>query len=45
MNLEPRQVYREVRTIDVVPTLSAFVGTKYPSGASGEVLVEVLEGR
>jgi hypothetical protein len=42
--LTPQRVYREVRTVDVATTLAAFVGTKPPSGASGKILAEVLEG-
>jgi len=37
-----RTVSRPVRTIDVAPTLSAFLNIKMPSGASGEPLPEVL---
>ena len=41
-NLQPGRVYREVQTLDVATTLSAIVGTKFPSGASGQILVEAL---
>lgn len=41
--LTPQRVYREVRTVDVATTLAAFVGTRPPSGASGEILAEVLD--
>ena len=41
--LEPQKIYREIHTIDVAPTLSAFARTKPPSGSRGKVLVEVLE--
>ena len=39
----PQQVYREVETVDVAPTLAAFVGTKLPSGAAGAILPEVVQ--
>ena len=41
-NLRPQRIYREIHTVDVATTLSAYVGTKQPSGAGGKVLVEVL---
>ncbi len=41
-SIQPRRVYREVRTLDVATTLAAIVGAKPPSGASGQVLPEVL---
>ncbi len=41
-NLRPQRVDREVRTLDVATTLSAFVGARPPSGASGRVLPEVM---
>jgi len=37
-----REVFRPVQTIDVAPTLSAFLHIKMPSGASGLPLPEVL---
>ncbi len=37
-------VHRRVHTVDVATTLSAIVGCKPPSGASGKRLVEVLSG-
>jgi predicted AlkP superfamily pyrophosphatase or phosphodiesterase len=40
--LRPQKVYRKVHTINVATTLAAFVGTKPPSGASGQILEEVL---
>jgi len=40
--LRPTAVDRRVYTVDVAPTLSAFVGAKPPSGARGGLLVEVL---
>jgi predicted AlkP superfamily pyrophosphatase or phosphodiesterase len=41
--LAPQRVHRAIQTIDVATTLSAFVGTNRPSGASGRVLKEVLQ--
>ena len=41
-NLKPQTVSRRVHTVDVAPTLANIVGAKPPSGASGEVLLEVL---
>jgi predicted AlkP superfamily pyrophosphatase or phosphodiesterase len=38
-------VHRPVRTVDVAPTLSSLLRIKPPSGAVGEPLVEVVEGR
>lgn len=43
--IKSNKVYREIRTIDVAPTLAAVAGTKPPSGARGEVLTEVMEDR
>lgn len=40
--LKAKQVYRPVSTRDVALTLSAWAGTNQPSGASGEILWEVL---
>lgn len=42
MDLKPQRVYREIHTVDVVTTLSAYVGTKPPSGARGQLLHEVV---
>jgi predicted AlkP superfamily pyrophosphatase or phosphodiesterase len=42
--LAPKQVDRKVLTIDVAPTLSAFLGISAPSGAVGKPLAEVLGG-
>ncbi len=43
--IKPSQVYRLVHTVDVAPTLAAWLGSKPPSGASGHVLPEVLVHR
>ena len=42
MGLEPQVVTRAEETVDVAPTLSLFVGAKFPSGCVGEPLKEVL---
>jgi len=43
--LEPRTVKRRIHTVDIALTLSNLVGTLPPSGAVGDVLVEVFEGQ
>ena len=40
--LKPRRIYREIQTVDVATTLSAFIGTKPPSGSQGQILQEVV---
>ena len=40
--LKPQTVSRRVHTVDVASTLANIVGTKPPSGASGDVLLEVV---
>ncbi|MGB5326578.1 MAG: alkaline phosphatase family protein [Gammaproteobacteria bacterium] len=40
--IEPQKVSRRVHTVDIAITLATAVGTKPPSGAAGEVLLEVL---
>lgn len=40
--LKPQTVSRRVHTVDVASTLANIIGTKPPSGASGEVLLEVV---
>ncbi|WP_201455736.1 alkaline phosphatase family protein [Tropicimonas marinistellae] len=40
--VKPRQVARRVHTVDVAMTLSAVAETRPPSGAAGDVLLEVL---
>ncbi len=37
-----QRVFREVATVDVAPTLSAYLRMKCPSGTTGTTLVEVL---
>ena len=41
-DLQPQRVFRRIHTIDVATTLSAYIGTNRPSGASGVVLPEVV---
>jgi len=41
--LRPRTVSRRVHPVDVALTPATVVGTNTPSGASGEVLVEVVD--
>ena len=43
--VQPQRVHRQVQTVDVAPTLAAFLGIKPPSGSRGSVLVEVLRGQ
>jgi hypothetical protein len=39
--LKPLKVYRRVETVDVASTLAELIGTKPPSGATGQVLSEI----
>jgi hypothetical protein len=34
---------RHVETVDVAPTISAYLGVKYPSGPRGMLMTEVIE--
>jgi hypothetical protein len=43
--LTAQRVYRPIETVDVAPTLAAYVGAKPPSGARSGPLPEVLQGR
>jgi arylsulfatase A-like enzyme len=43
LGLTAKQIDRRVHTIDIAPTLSAYMGIKPPSGAQGNPLVEVLK--
>lgn len=38
-------VYREVEITDITPTLSLLLGLTKPSGSTGKVLVEIVEGK
>jgi len=40
--LQPAVVQRKVHTVDIAATMAALLGTKRPSGAVGEPLVEVF---
>jgi predicted AlkP superfamily pyrophosphatase or phosphodiesterase len=40
-----QNVYRRVHTVDIAPTLAAYLRIKPPSGSRAEPLVEVLRGR
>ena len=42
-NIDSERVSRQVHTVDIATTLSAYVGIKPPSGAFGQVLGEVLD--
>ncbi|MBL4807508.1 MAG: alkaline phosphatase family protein [Rhodobacteraceae bacterium] len=41
--IEPALIHRQVETVDVAPTIAAYLGTKPPSGALGVPLVEVVD--
>lgn len=41
--IKPKVIDRKVLTVDIAPTLSAYMGIKPPSGSQGELLTEVLE--
>jgi len=43
MELKPARVSRKVYTVDIAPTLAAFVGVKPPSGSVGQVLSEIFD--
>lgn len=43
--IRPRVVHRPVAPTAIAGTLAAYLGIKPPSGAVGEVLVEILEAR
>ncbi len=40
--LKPKRVARRIYTVDIAPTLSAFINIKPPSGATGQVLKEII---
>ncbi len=40
--IDPARVVRRVETVDVAPTIAAYLGTKPPSGARGVPLPEVF---
>jgi predicted AlkP superfamily pyrophosphatase or phosphodiesterase len=37
------RIARRVETVDVAPTISAYLGVKYPSGARGRVMTEITD--
>ena len=39
--IEPGRIARRVETVDVAPTISAYLGVKYPSGSRGRVMTEI----
>jgi len=41
--IEPGRISRRVETVDVAPTISAYLGVKYPSGSRGRVMTEITE--
>lgn len=41
--LKPQRIYRPIEPVAIAPTLSAFVGAKYPSGSHTGPLKEVLQ--
>jgi len=43
--LNSATIDRRVQTIDIAPTLAAYLGIKPPSGSEGETLTEVLAER
>jgi predicted AlkP superfamily pyrophosphatase or phosphodiesterase len=43
MELKPARVNRRVYTVDIAPTLAAFIGVKPPSGSVGQILPEIFE--
>ena len=43
--IAPGTVHREIRTVDLAPTVAAYLGIKPPSGSVGAVLEEVVGGR
>lgn len=43
-DIAPSRVARRVETVDLAPTVAAYLGIKPPSGARGQVLTEVLAG-
>ena len=41
--IEPGRIARRVETVDVAPTISAYLGVKYPSGSRGRVMTEITD--
>jgi predicted AlkP superfamily pyrophosphatase or phosphodiesterase len=42
-NIPAQRISRRVHPVDIAPTIAAFLGIKPPSGAIGDVLVEVVD--
>jgi arylsulfatase A-like enzyme len=40
--IPPGRIARRVETVDLAPTIAAYLGTGLPSGTRGRLLVEVL---
>ena len=41
--IKPGRIARRVETVDVAPTIAAYLGVKYPSGSRGAPLVELVD--
>lgn len=41
--LDAKIITRKVHTVDIAPSLSAYVGTKQPSGSVGDILAEIFD--
>ena len=41
--IEPGRISRRVETVDVAPTIAAYLGVKYPSGTRGRVMTEIVD--
>ena len=41
--IKAQTVVRRVDTVDIAPTITTYLGTKLPSGVTGEPLLEVFE--
>lgn len=40
--IQPKRIVRRVETVDVAPSIAAYLGTRMPSGARGKVLPELF---
>ena len=41
--IEPGRIARRVETVDVAPTIAAYLGVRHPSGTRGRVMTEVTD--
>jgi len=41
--VKPGRIARRVETVDVAPTIAAYLGVKYPSGTRGRVMTEIID--